>query len=98
MGNVHPFARVGSFDPDTLQIMGVALDCAWYKLLASGSALTASWRAEHTREALASQIVASAQLGERDLDRLCDLAPAHVRSLVVEPSKASFAPLRDPNS
>ena len=73
MGTVHPFAHVRSFDPDTLQIMGVALDCAWYKLLASGSALSASWRAEHTREALASQIVASAQLGERDLDRLCDL-------------------------
>jgi hypothetical protein len=98
VGNVHPFAHVRSFDPDTLQIMGVALDCAWYKLLVSGSALTASWRAEHTREALASEIVASAQLGERDLDRLCDLALAHVRSLVAEPSKASFAPLRDSDS
>jgi hypothetical protein len=65
VGNVHPFARVRSFDPGTLQIMGVALDSAWYKLLVSGSALTAAWRAEHTREALASQIVASAQLGAR---------------------------------
>jgi hypothetical protein len=38
VGNVHPFARVRSFDPGTLQIMGVALDSAWYKLLVSGSA------------------------------------------------------------
>jgi hypothetical protein len=95
VGNVHPFARVRSFDPDTLQIMGVALDSAWYKLLVSGSALTASWRAEHTREELASQIVASAQLGERDVERLCDVALAHVQNLVVEARKASIGPLRD---
>jgi hypothetical protein len=95
MGTIHPFASVRSFDPDTLQIMGVALDCAWYRLLVSGSALTASWRAEHTREALAAQIVASAQLGERDTDRLCDLALAHVQNLVVEPERASFEPLRE---
>ena len=98
MGNVHPFHRVRSFDPDTLQIMGVALDCAWYKLLVSGSALTASWRAEHTREALASQIVASAQLGERDVERLCDVAVAHVQHMVVEPGRASCGPLRDSGS
>jgi hypothetical protein len=98
VGNVHPFARVRSFDPNTLQIMGVALDSAWYKLLISGSALTASWRAEHTREALASQIVASAQLGERDVERLSDVALAHVQNLVVEPRKASIGPLRDPGS
>jgi hypothetical protein len=81
--------------PDTLQIMGVALDSAWYKLLVSGSALTASWRAEQTREALASQIVASAQLGERVVERLCDVALAHVQGMVVEPRKASTGPLRD---
>jgi hypothetical protein len=89
MGNAHPFASVrSSFDPDTLQIMGVAFDSAWYKLLVSGSALAASWRAEHTREAFASQIVASARLGERDVDRLCDDALAHVQNLVVEPTRA----------
>ena len=71
-----------AFDLDTLQIMSVALDCAWYKLLVSGSALTASWRAEHTREALALQIVASARLGERDVGRLCEDALAHAQSLV----------------
>jgi hypothetical protein len=98
MGNAHPFVSVrSSFDPDTLQIMGVAFDSAWYKLLVSGSALTASWRAEHTREALASQIVASAQLGERDIGRLCEDALAHAQNLVVEPRKASIGPLRDPS-
>jgi hypothetical protein len=95
MGTIHPFDRVRSFDPDTLQIMGVALDCAWYKLLVSGSALTAAWRAEHTREALASQIVASARLGERDIERLCAVAVAHVEGLVVEQREASTGPLRD---
>jgi hypothetical protein len=95
VGDVQPFASArSSFDPDTLQIMGVALDCAWYKLLVSGSALTASWRAEHTREALALQIVASAQLGERDINRLSDDALAHVRSLVAKLGNASTAPLR----
>jgi hypothetical protein len=75
--------------------MGVALDSAWYKLLVSGSALTAAWRAEHTREALALRIVASAQLGERDIDRLSDDALAHVQSLVAKPGKVSTAPLRE---
>jgi hypothetical protein len=43
MGTIHPFGRVRSFDPDT-QIMGVALDSAWYNLMVSGSALAESWR------------------------------------------------------
>jgi hypothetical protein len=96
MGNTHPFASVrSSFDPETLQIMGVAFDSAWYKLLVSGSALTASWRAEHTREALALQIVASARRGERDVGRLCEDALAHAQELVVEPTMAPTGPLKD---
>jgi hypothetical protein len=87
MRSVHPFARQRSFDPDTLQIMGVSLDCAWYELLVSGSALTASFRAEHTREALALYILAKARLGERDVNRLRDYAVAHVKELLeVEPA------------
>jgi hypothetical protein len=87
MGSVHPFARQRSFEPNTLQIMGVALDCAWYELTVSGSALTASFRAEHTREALAVCIIAKAQLGEREVNRLRDYAVAHVKELLeVEPA------------
>lgn len=67
MGSMHPFRRARSFDPDTLQIMGVALDCAWYQLISSRSALAASWRAEHTREILASRIMVNAMDGERDV-------------------------------
>jgi hypothetical protein len=93
MGTVHPFIRVRSFDPNTLQILGVALDTAWYQLMVSGSALAASWRAEHTREALASRIIASALMGERDVDRLCKDALAHVESLIVEPTAPPLAPL-----
>jgi hypothetical protein len=78
MGSVHPFARQRSFDSETMQIMGVALDCAWYRLMVSGSPLTASFRAEHTRDALASRIIAAARRGERDIERLRDDAVAHV--------------------
>ena len=97
MGTVHPFAGVRSFDPDTLQIMGVAIDRAWYQLMVSGSALAASWRAEHTREALASRIIASARMGERDVDRLRDDALAYVRNLIVAPRTSPPEPLRDPS-
>jgi hypothetical protein len=64
--------------------MGVALDSSWYQLMASGSALAASWRAEHTRETLASRIIGSALAGERDVNRLRDDALAHVENLIVE--------------
>jgi hypothetical protein len=94
MGSVHPFGRQ-SFDPETLQLMGVALDCSWYQLIISGSALTASFRVEHTREALTSCIIAKAQLGERDVNRLRDYAVAHVKELLeVEPWKALSETLR----
>jgi hypothetical protein len=97
MGSVHPFARQRSFDPETLQVMGVALDCAWYQLMISGSALTASFRLEHTREALASCIITKAQLGERDVNRLRDYAVAHVKELLeVEPWGAPTETLRVP--
>jgi hypothetical protein len=95
MGSIHPFRSVRSFEPDTLQIMGVALDTAWYQLMVSGSVLAASWRAEHTREMLASQIVVSALAGERDVDHLRDDALAYVECLIVEPTAASLAPLMD---
>jgi hypothetical protein len=96
MGTVHPFAgQRRSFDPDTLQIMGVAFDSAWYKLLVSGSALTASFRAEHTREALALRIITRARMGERDVTRLQDDAVAHVKEhLEIEPRKAPSEPRR----
>jgi hypothetical protein len=90
MSSVHPFARERSFDPNTRQIMGVALDCAWYELLVSGSALTASFRADHTREALALYIAAKARLGERDVNCLRDYAVAHAKeNLDVEPQGAT---------
>ena len=90
MGSLNPFPRQRSFDPSTLEIMGVALDCAWYELLVSRSALTASRRAEHTREVLASCVITKAQLGERDVNRLRDYAVAHVKELLqVEPAKGS---------
>jgi hypothetical protein len=79
VGRAHPFARQRAFDSETLQIMGVALDCAWYALMVSGSALTASFRAEHTRDALASRIMEAARRGERDIERLRDDAVAYVR-------------------
>jgi hypothetical protein len=79
VGRAHPFAHQRAFDSETLQIMGVALDCAWYALMVSGSALTASFRAEHTRDALAARIMEAARRGERDIERLRDDAVAYVR-------------------
>ena len=93
MGSIHPFRSVRSFEPDTLQIMGVALDCAWYQLMASGSVLAASWRSEHTREILASRIIARAMVGERDVAHLRDYALAHIDDLV--PTAPPLASLND---
>jgi hypothetical protein len=79
VGRAHPFARQRAFDCETLQIMEVALACAWHALMVSGSTLTASFRAEHTRDAPASRIMDAARRGERDIERLRDDAVAHVQ-------------------
>jgi hypothetical protein len=55
------------------------------------AALAAAWRAEHTREALASRLIATALGGERDIDRLRDGALAHVATMIVEPTKSPTA-------
>jgi|SoiMethySBSTD1v2_1073268.scaffolds.fasta_scaffold01912_12 hypothetical protein len=68
-------SRANAFDSETLQIMEVALACAWHALMVSGSTLTASFRAEHTRDALASRIMDAARrdtmpsrMSQRELD------------------------------
>ena len=81
MGSVHPIRRVRPFDPETAASMGLAFDTAWQALVASGSGLVASFRAETTREALALRIIDAVQLGEHDVARLRDDAIAHVQQL-----------------
>jgi hypothetical protein len=75
--------------------MAVAFDSAWHRLASSGNALAAPWRAEHTREALASRIILSAQIDRLDMERLRDDALAHVDRLIVDPRPWLNAPLRD---
>jgi hypothetical protein len=92
MGTTDPFR---AFGPDALQIMGAAFDSAWHRLASSGSALAAPWRAEHTREALASRMFLNARIQQPDVKRLRDEALAHVNRLIVAPRASLRAPLRD---
>ena len=61
---------VRAYDPDVLRRMGVAFDCAWEKL--------ADWVVGHenNRRNLAMLIILHVDRGERDSDRLSDLATA----------------------
>jgi hypothetical protein len=72
-----------SFDPEMTDILASAFDVAWQRLQNSGSPLAAEDAAVATREALAKTIIASAQSGERDKNRLVESA---LSRLVLEPS------------
>jgi hypothetical protein len=61
---------VGAYDPDVLRRMGTAFDRSWNKL--------SRWVVEHenNRRNLAILIILHVDRGERDSDRLSDLATA----------------------
>ena len=61
---------VGAYDPDVLRRMGIAFDCAWKKL--------SGWVVgnESNRRNLAILIILHVDRGERDADRLTELATA----------------------
>ncbi len=79
--------------------MGLAFDSAWEELLMSSPSLASSAYADATREALAIHIIAIAQRGERDVNRLRDDAVAFVldaqllaqEPLALEPAAQSRA-------
>ncbi|MGH6672056.1 MAG: hypothetical protein ACRECV_08805 [Xanthobacteraceae bacterium] len=68
----------GAFDPETTAILSAALDAAWDTVVKSGSPLASAERAEETRDLLARSIIADAEKGERDTQRLTDNALAHL--------------------
>jgi len=67
-----------AFDPDTVALLASAFDTAWNTVKKSGSPLAADDQAASTRELLAKRIIATAQKGERDRQRLVDDALAHL--------------------
>jgi hypothetical protein len=63
-----------TFDPDTVRVLGDALDGAWRSLQTTGVYFTSRGHAEATREKLALRIIEMATHGERDVARLRDEA------------------------
>jgi hypothetical protein len=61
-----------TFDPNTVRLLGDALDGAWRSLQTTGVYFTSRGHAEATREKLALRIIEMAEQGERDPDRLRD--------------------------
>jgi hypothetical protein len=67
-----------SFDPEITDILAAAFDTAWERIRHSGSPLAAEEASEATREALARDIIALAQTGVRDKNRLVEAALANI--------------------
>jgi hypothetical protein len=68
------FLAQSSFDPEMTDILASAFDVAWERVKSSGSPLAADEAAAATRESLARTIIAAAQAGERDKNRLVETA------------------------
>jgi hypothetical protein len=68
------FLSKTSFDPEITDILASAFDVAWQRIQNSGSPLAADDAAAATRETLAKTIIAAAQAGERDKNRLVESA------------------------
>jgi hypothetical protein len=82
-----------TFDPDTVRVLGDALDGAWRTLQTTGVYFTSRGHAEATREKLALRLILVAKRGERDLDRLREDALEHLRRTNAEPPKRRYTGL-----
>jgi hypothetical protein len=67
--NIVPFLKDGSFDPDAVRVMGDAFDRARKLLHDRGQPGV-------VQEIIAKRIIAIAEGGERDPDKMCKLALA----------------------
>lgn len=74
-----PFLSQLPFDPEMTALLAAAFDSAWDRIARSGAALEAG-AAAMTRETLARHIIAVAQTGERDKDRLVEVALSRMAS------------------
>jgi hypothetical protein len=72
--SIISFISQSSFDPEMTDILTSAFDTAWQRLKSSGNPLAADDAAAATRETLAKNIIAAAQAGERDQNRLVESA------------------------
>jgi hypothetical protein len=82
-----------TFDPDTIRVLGDALDRAWRSLQTTGVYFTSRGHAEATQEKLALRIIEMAKHGERDPDRLRDDALEHLAQTTPEPSRRRYTGL-----
>ena len=73
----------GAFDPETTNLLGAAFESAWQTSRDAGSPLTDETHAASTREMLAKTIIARAQQGERDSQRLVEGALASLAAFGV---------------
>jgi hypothetical protein len=63
---MHYLKQPAAFDPETLSVMGVAYDSALRSFPTSPP--------KHVREVIATRIINDAWNGERDPDKLCQIA------------------------
>jgi hypothetical protein len=71
MASIAPFSQSSNgFDPETIDILSEALEDAWQRIEASGSALAKPGYARAMREVVAKHIIDEAQLGKRDMTEL----------------------------
>src|SRR5262245_42260617 len=67
-----------AFDSEDTELLGAAFEAAWEKLNAAGSALAEGSEAALIRELLAKRIIELAKRGERNPDRLVEMALDHL--------------------
>ena len=70
MASILPFITVNAFGPEMTHAMSAAMDSAWQQLSASGRAETMPFRADVTRERMASAIITEARKGVTDPQKL----------------------------
>ena len=86
-----------AFDSETTELLGAAFEAAWEKLNTAGSALAEGSGAALTRELLAKRIIEMAKRGERNPDRLVEIALDHLaRSRAASALTTTSAVLSDP--
>jgi hypothetical protein len=68
-----------AFDPETIEVLGAALDAAWHQVEVNKPAFKVDGNTEGARNVLAKHIVNMARRGERDPQRLSQAAVERLR-------------------
>jgi hypothetical protein len=68
--SMHSLPTNNAFDAETMKILASAFDAAWEEIKMSDGSTTSERHAAATRELLAKHIMALAQRGERNPNRL----------------------------